>query len=156
EAHISLGAVKLFYERNWLEAEREANRAKELNPSYANAIELNTNYGDSHHFYCQYLDAVGRPEDAILEINRALELDPLSLMLGTELGWSYYNSRQYDRAIQACRNTLERDTSFGFAYLPIGISFHIHLASRLHSCLAHGANVSAHSRPFWHGPRIRD
>jgi tetratricopeptide (TPR) repeat protein len=123
EAHISMGAVKLFYEWNWSGAEHEANRAKELNPSYANAIELNTNYGDSHHFYCQYLDAVGRPDEAITEINRALELDPPSLMLGAELGWSYYNSRRYDQAITVCRNTLEKDPDFGFAYLPIGMSY---------------------------------
>ena len=123
EAHISMGAVKLFYEWNWSGAEREANRAKELNPSYANAIELNTNYGDSHHFYCQYLDAVGRPDEAVIEIKRALEFDPLSLMLGTELGWSYYNARQYDRAIEAGRSVTEKDANFGFAYLPIGMAY---------------------------------
>ena len=118
-AHISMGAYKLFYEWDWPGAESEAKRAKQLSVSYAKAIELNTNYGDSNHFYCQYLDVIGRPYESIEEIKRALELDPLSINMNMELGWSLYIAREYDQSIEQCQKTLEMDSSFVYGYFCI-------------------------------------
>ena len=56
----------------------------------AKAIELNTNYDDEHHFYCQALDTIGKPHESIAEIQRALELDPLSIAMNMEMGYSLY------------------------------------------------------------------
>jgi len=114
--HISLGAYKLFYEWDWAGAQREAQRAKELNAGYAKAIELNTNYDDEHHFYCQALDTLGRPQDSIAEMRRALDLDPLSISMNMEMGWSFYVARDYDQAIAQCRKTIELDPSFISSY----------------------------------------
>src|SRR3989441_2349998 len=114
--HISLGAYKLFYEWDWAGAQREAQRAKELNAGYAKAIELNTNYDDEHHFYCQALDTLGRPQDSIAEMRRALDLDPLSISMNTEIGWSLYSARDYDQAIAQCRKAIEMDPNFVAAY----------------------------------------
>jgi len=114
--HISLGAYKLFYEWDWAGAQREAQRAKELNAGYAKAIEVNTNYDDEHHFYCQALDTVGNPQESIAEMRRALELDPLSLSVNTEIGWSLYSARDYDQAIAQCRKAIEMDPNFVAAY----------------------------------------
>jgi TolB-like protein/DNA-binding winged helix-turn-helix (wHTH) protein/Tfp pilus assembly protein PilF len=121
-AHISMGAVKLFLEWDWAGAGQEAQRAKELNASYRKAIELNTSYGDTHHYYCSYLDAIGRADESVREIKQALQIDPLSQMLGMELGWSYYNARQYDEAIAECRKALAQDDKFSFAYLPLAMA----------------------------------
>jgi hypothetical protein len=52
-------------------------------PKLSSSIQ---NYDDSHHFYCQALDTIGRPEESIAEMKRALELDPLSLSMTTEMG----------------------------------------------------------------------
>ena len=114
--HVSMGACKLFYDWDWPGAEREVRRAKELNAAYAKAIEINTNYDDEHHFYCQALDTVGRPEESIAEMKRALELDPLSLTLNMEIGWSLYIWRKYDEAIAQCRKTIEMDPGFMPSY----------------------------------------
>ncbi len=116
-AHISMGAYKLFYEWDWTGAEREAQRAKELNGAYAKAIELNTNYDDDHHFYCTALDTSGRPLESIAEMRRALELDPMSTAMNMEMGWSFYISRDYDQSIAQCRKAMEMDANFALAYL---------------------------------------
>jgi serine/threonine protein kinase/Tfp pilus assembly protein PilF len=114
--HISMGAYKLFYEWDWAGAQREAQRAKELNAGYAKAIEINTNYDDDHHFYCQALDTIGKPQDSIAEMRRALELDPFSLSMNMEMGWSFYVARDYDQAISQCRQVIEMDPNFIAAY----------------------------------------
>lgn len=115
--HISMGAYKLFYEWDWAGVQREAQRAKELNASYAKAIELNTNYDDEHHFYCQALDAIGKPLESVAEMRRALELDPFSISMNAEIGWSLYIARDYDQAIAQCRKAIEMDPNFVLSYI---------------------------------------
>jgi serine/threonine-protein kinase len=122
-AHISLGAYKLFYEWDWAGAERETNRAKELSPSYQKAIELNTNYGDSNHYYCQYLDVMGRPDEAIGEMKRALEFDPLAFVLYGEMGLSQYYARRYDQSIESSLKALEDVPNLAMAYQALGDSY---------------------------------
>src|SRR5204862_8299205 len=119
-AHISLGAYKLFYEWDWPGAELEARRAKELNPSYNKAIELNTNYGEANHYYCQYLDVMGRSEEAIGEMTRALQFDPLAFVMYGEMGYSYYVSRQYSKAIEATKKALDKDPNLAVARQALG------------------------------------
>jgi eukaryotic-like serine/threonine-protein kinase len=114
--HISMGAYKLFYEWDWAGAQREAQRAKELNAAYAKAIEISTNYDDEHHFYCQALDTTGKPLESIAEMRRALELDPFSISMNMEMGWSFYIARDYDQAIAQCRKAIEMDPGFVASY----------------------------------------
>src|SRR5262245_7303336 len=92
EAHASLAAVKMLYEWNWLAAESEFKRAIDLKPSYETA----------HHWYAQYLTAMGRHEEAIAEIKRALELNPLPVIIHRDVGWHYYYAGKYDLAIAQC------------------------------------------------------
>jgi len=113
EAHVSLGIFKLFYDWDWMGAEREFKRA----------IELNPNNPDAHHFYGHYLEAMGQMDEAIAVTKRALELDPLSLSINAELGFAYYWSRQYDEAIAQYRKTLEMDPNFVFASWAIGQAY---------------------------------
>lgn len=105
EAHSSLGAIKLFYDWDWQGAEQQFKRASELNPSYAHA----------HQWNGLNLCAQGRLEEAIAEMKRAQELDPLSLIISTNVGWAYYFARRYDQAIEQHRKTIEwTRTSPGF------------------------------------------
>ena len=113
EAHTSLAYVTLLYEWNWPEAERR----------FRQAIAINPNYASAHHFYSICLMTAGRQAEALTEIQRAQELDPLSLIVGDVYGWIYYEGRQYDRAIEQYKKTLEMDPSYVPALLDLGTSY---------------------------------
>ena len=111
EVHVSLAVIKDTYEWDWVAAEREYKRAIELNPGYAT----------SHHWYSIYLSWLGgRHEEAIAEVRRALELDPLSLIINEALGFVLYFARQYDEAIEQLQKTLELDPNFPDAHYTLG------------------------------------
>lgn len=113
EGHASLAFTLMYYDWDWSGAEREFQRAIELNPSYAEA----------HHWYGLYLTAMGRFDEAMAEIRRAEGLDPLSLIINTNVGWVFYFRRQYDQAIEQYRKTLEMDPSFLSAHVKLGWAY---------------------------------
>ena len=113
EAHTSLAFSKTDYDWDWGGAEREFQRAIELNPSYATA----------HHWHAMALTIMGRSEEAIAEQKRALELDPLSLAINRDLGGVFYNARKYDQAIEQLRKTLELDTNFTWTHSSLGLAY---------------------------------
>ncbi len=102
EAHTSLGLVKFQYDWDWKAAEEEFRKAIGINPNYALA----------HHYFADYLKAMGRFDEALAEIQTAQELDPLSLAINTGVGHVLYLSGQYDRAIQQYRRAVELDPTF--------------------------------------------
>ncbi len=113
EAHTSLAFIKTDYDWDWLGAEREFQRAIELNPAYARA----------HNLYGYLLYRLGRFEEAIAELKRSVELDPLSLLNNRVLGQAFYNARQYDQAIEQFRKTLELDPNFSSAHRFLGRAY---------------------------------
>ena len=113
EAQTSLATVRLNYNWDWPAAETGFKRAIELNPSYATA----------HQRYSLYLIAMGRTQQSIAEIKRALWLDPLSISMNFSLGWRLYMARRYDEAIQQLRNTIDMDPTFGLAHLVLGQAY---------------------------------
>jgi TolB-like protein/DNA-binding winged helix-turn-helix (wHTH) protein/Tfp pilus assembly protein PilF len=113
EAHTSLAFVHMHYDWNWPAAEREYRRALELDPSYATA----------HQWYGFYLVAQGRKKDAIASVERAHDLDPLSLIISTDLAELLVFNGEYERAVQQCRKTLEMDPNFGPAYRILGHAY---------------------------------
>jgi DNA-binding winged helix-turn-helix (wHTH) protein/TolB-like protein/Tfp pilus assembly protein PilF len=113
EAHASLGNLKLFHDYDWAGAEKEFKRS----------IELNPNCPAAHHWYAYHLAATGRLEEAIDEIRKARELDPLSLAINTDVGHVFYLARRYDEAIAACQNTLEIDPHFINAHSCLAIAY---------------------------------
>lgn len=110
EAHTALGTVKHLYDWDWSGAEREFKRA----------IEINPNNADARQMYSYYLSAMGRFDDALAEMKRAQELDPLSLAKIAGIGEIFYYQRQYDQAIEQYRKALEMDPNSGFAHWAIG------------------------------------
>ncbi len=106
EAHTSLADIRRFYDWDWAGAERE----------YKRAIELNPNYVTAHQWYAEYLSAMGRHQQAIQEMERAQELDPLSLVVKSANGWVLLFAREYDKAIAQCQQVIEMDPSFGEVY----------------------------------------
>ncbi len=113
EAHLTMGAVRLFYDWNWAEAEKELKRAQALNPNDANA----------HNLYGYYLKAMGRLDEAMTENKRAQELDPLSVIVNAEVGAASYYARQYDEAIAQLEKTINLEPHFLIAYLWLGQAF---------------------------------
>ena len=66
---------------------------------------------------------MGRSDEALAEMKRATELDPLSLIINTLVGWVYYRARNYDQAITELQRTLEMDPNFVPAHLFLGWSY---------------------------------
>jgi serine/threonine-protein kinase len=102
EAHTSLALVKEHYDWDWSGAEREFKRAIELNPNSAAA----------HLWYGDFLANSGHLDEGMNELKRAQELDPMSLIINTMMGWQYYLSRQYDLSVDQLRKVLDIDQKF--------------------------------------------
>jgi tetratricopeptide (TPR) repeat protein len=113
DAHACLGAVHLFYERDWPAAEICLQRAIDLNPSYPVA----------HEWYGWCLVARGHIGDAVAEIQRARNLDPLSARTEAALAMSLYFARQHERALEHLNLALELDPSFADAYCGLGLNY---------------------------------
>ena len=108
EARTSLAIAIWLYDFDFSQANKEFQRA----------IELNSNYAIAHQQYGNVtLSALGRFDDAIAEGKRAVELDPLSLVINTDLGSNYCYARRYDEAIAQLRKTLEMDAGFYIAHI---------------------------------------
>jgi tetratricopeptide (TPR) repeat protein len=84
---------------------------------------LNPQYADAHHWYGDYLSIQGRHDEALVEAKRALELDPLNLMIGTWVGLRYYLAGRYGDAIEQSQNTVDLDPNFAAAHLVLGESY---------------------------------
>jgi len=98
EAHTTLGLIAENYDWDWQTAEKEFRRA----------IELNPNYSTAHHWYGEaFLALTGRFDEALAEMNRAAELDPLSPIISADVGATLYLARRYDQAIHQLQRTLE-------------------------------------------------
>jgi tetratricopeptide (TPR) repeat protein len=109
-----------MFDWNWAEAEREIERAIQLNPNVAN---IHFTYGIS------YLVPVGRMDEAITELLRAIELEPLSLILNSILSEVYLFARQNVKALDQARKAFDLNPNFGTARFWLG-----------HALLAHGMN----------------
>jgi TolB-like protein len=112
EAHLALGKVLFFSEIDLAGATREYQRAIELKPNDA---------GAHHWFGNDALAALGRFEEAIVESKRAVELDPLSPVINTDLATTFYYARRYDESARQLRKTLEIDPAFFYAHFNLGI-----------------------------------
>jgi TolB-like protein/Tfp pilus assembly protein PilF/tRNA A-37 threonylcarbamoyl transferase component Bud32 len=107
DAHSAMGTA-LANQREWGTAEREFQRAIELDPRNATA----------HYFYgFTVLAPIGRIEEGMTELKKSLEVDPLALIVNANLGLLYVFQRQYDRALQQYRRTLEIEPGFTVAYV---------------------------------------
>ena len=113
EAHASLGVTKFMFDWNWAAAEKELKHS----------ITLRPNDATTHEYYAIYFGTMGQAEEAIAEMKRARDLDPLSLDINAQLGVVYRDGRHYDAAIEQCRQTLELDPSFEMAHWCLGLGY---------------------------------
>ena len=95
----------MWYDWDFLKAERELLRAIELNPNLATA----------HHWYSYALMLLERTDEALAQMRHALTLDPLSLVITTDIGELLYRQRRYQEAIAQCQKARDLDPQFGMA-----------------------------------------
>jgi tetratricopeptide (TPR) repeat protein len=114
EAHTSLAVVSFVYDWDWGVAEREFLRAIELSPSSASA----------HHFYGAFFAlAMGRYEEAIAEMRRAYELDPLTPVHSADTAAALLFARRYGEAIQQMLKTIEYFPEFPVTYYYLVLAY---------------------------------
>jgi TolB-like protein len=102
EARASLGWAVMHYDWDLSAAEREFQLAIEENPLYATA----------HQWYGHCLGCMGRFEEGFAELRRAIQLEPLSLIISTSYAGLSWLGRQWDQAIEQTKKTLDLDPSF--------------------------------------------
>jgi TolB-like protein/DNA-binding winged helix-turn-helix (wHTH) protein/Flp pilus assembly protein TadD len=113
EAHASLGWVSMVYDWDWASAERQFQRAIELDPGYASA----------HQWYAYLLRVSGRGDEALAEARRAQQLDPSSLIISSILGWHHYLAREYDQALVQFQRARQLDPNFARVHSYLGWTY---------------------------------
>ena len=101
EAHLALASC-YWSNWDWTLAEQEFNKTIELNPSLGNA----------HHWFGLFLSWLGRHQEAIAQLQRAVALEPLNLKYNDNLGQAYYNARMWDESLAQLKKTAEIDPNF--------------------------------------------
>jgi TolB-like protein len=112
EAHAQLAEVSYLYDWDWSTAELECRRAVDLGPNCLTA----------HLWYGVLLSLLGRHEEALTELRLAERLDPLSLLVGTQIGLALYGARRYGEAVDRLEQTLELDDTFPLAHTVLGMA----------------------------------
>jgi len=113
EAHTTLALVDYSYDLDWAGADQNFKRAMDLNPSYATA----------HHGYAFYLWMCDRKQEALAEIERARQLDPLSLVINADEGTFLHGAHEPDLAITVLKRAIELDPNFGQAHRTLALVY---------------------------------
>jgi DNA-binding winged helix-turn-helix (wHTH) protein/Flp pilus assembly protein TadD len=113
EARAALAGVKKWFEWDWEGAESEYRAALELDPEYA----------DGHRGYAALLCSLGRMEDAKREIRRAQEVDPLSIVISTEIAWILYMCRDFRGAMEQSWKALTLEARHAPAQNTLGVAY---------------------------------
>ena len=113
EPHATLGYLKTLYERDWAGAEKEFLRAVELNPEY----------GTAHHWYAYYHQTVGSMAQAVAEMRRAWEADPLSPVINAEMAYFLLFARRYEESVREARKAIELDPEYSWTYTVLASAY---------------------------------
>jgi tetratricopeptide (TPR) repeat protein len=113
EAHASLAFISCWYEWDWQGAETE----------YKRAIELNPNYATAHHWYGEFLVLMGRFDEGFGQLKLAQQIDPLSLIISSDIGKMHFLARQSDHAIEQLQKTIEMEPAFPVSHLFLAMAY---------------------------------
>lgn len=110
EAHTSLAFCKDAFDWDWDGAEQEFKKAIALEPGYATA----------HQWYAWHLMMMRRDKEAIAEMRKAQEVDPLSLIISADVADILLVSHRYEEAARQSRKTIDMDSNFPLAHYELG------------------------------------
>jgi len=113
EAHISLAWCLDGFDWDWEAAGKEFTRGIDLSPGYATG----------HHWYGWHLAALGRHDEAVAELKKAENLDPLSLIISADLAEELLIAHRYSDATEQIRKTINMDPFFALAHYVLGEVF---------------------------------
>jgi TolB-like protein/DNA-binding winged helix-turn-helix (wHTH) protein/Tfp pilus assembly protein PilF len=113
EAHNSRASLLYLIDRDWEGADREFKRA----------LELDHNYAPAHHWYSMYLALKGRKEEALVEAQKAYDLDPLSAVAGANLAKILEEAGQDDKAIEQAKKTLDLAPDSAVTHAVLGLGY---------------------------------
>ncbi len=113
EAHTALAYTQFVYDWDWTGAEK----------SFKRAIELNPNYATAHQWYAEHLIELGRFDEAHAHLIRAVELEPFSPIILTNLADLYDVKGDLDNEIEQSRKVLETDPNFAYGYFYLGLGY---------------------------------
>lgn len=113
EAHTALAYTQTFYDWDWTGAEQSFKRALELNPNYATA----------HQWYGEYLSVMGRFDEARVHFERAIQIDPVSPILLTDLAAFYHSQGTPDQEIEQAQKVIEIDPNFAYGHFYLGFGY---------------------------------
>jgi DNA-binding winged helix-turn-helix (wHTH) protein len=113
EGHTALAGLKKLYEWDWMGAEA----------AYRQALGLKPNDAHGHRMYASLLSAMERHPEAIQEIRRAQQLDPLSLAINAEAAWELYMARDFEGAVDQAWRTLAMEPRFAPAQHALGLAY---------------------------------
>ena len=113
EAHTSLGYSLRAFDWDFDSAAKEFQRAIELNPGYATA----------HHWNAMNLGLLGRPKEALVEMRKAENLDPLSLIINADLAEFLLLTHSYDESVEQGLKIIEMDPTFAIGHKQLGDAY---------------------------------
>jgi TolB-like protein/DNA-binding winged helix-turn-helix (wHTH) protein/Flp pilus assembly protein TadD len=112
EAYTSLGVICSSFIWEWTQCERD----------FSQALAMNANDALAHKGYSEVLSFFGRHDQAIAHARLAVELDPVSLIMHSNLGVTYYRARRLDQALKQIRQTIELDPNYMLGHLNLGMT----------------------------------
>ena len=112
-AHLVLGTAAHWYDWDWSTAESEFKRA----------IELNPNSSEAYTYYGWFLAVMRRDEQAVEEVRRSQQADPLAVFPVASIGAVYLFTQQPDKAIEVLRHGIEMDPNYWFSYSFLGQAY---------------------------------
>lgn len=113
EAWVWLGIARAYYDWDLAAGRQAFDRALSLNPGLAIA----------HHYYADYLCAVGRCDEAVASVKRAQALDPLSRAVNEDVGWYSYFARRYPEAARAFQRTSDLAPDAALPHVYASVAF---------------------------------
>ena len=113
EAHISLASLLMLDERDWENSGKEFRLGIKLKPDYATG----------HHWYTEWLLAMGKLDEALQSISTAIELDPVTFAMIKDKGFVLYYQRKYKEAIDLANTALDLDPKLSSAYRLVSLSW---------------------------------
>ena len=115
EPHASLGYYRFYYDWDWAAAEQE----------FRTALSANPNYEIGYDWYGYYLTAMRRYEEANAMLRKAAELDPLSVPISTDIGFSFYYSGDYEKATSQLQRSLQMNPNYPLALIWLGRTYQV-------------------------------